>query len=171
KLDKAVFFVELSPAEPSQNGSDAAVFSGSMNYGERPVPLHKSASGGELARLTLAIKVVLLDTFAPCTMIFDEVDSGISGATAAAVGERLARLGSKIQTLVVTHSPQVAAFGREHFKVSKGFDPEKQKTITEVEQLDERCREIEIARIISGDKITDEAMAAARQLIKLGRKQ
>ncbi|MDR1008632.1 MAG: DNA repair protein RecN [Rickettsiales bacterium] len=166
KLEKATVEVRVSEAAASASGVDSAVFVGAANYGQEPGPLHKTASGGELARLVLAIKVVLLSSAPSLTMIFDEVDTGISGATAAAVGERLALLGSKMQTLVVTHSPQVASFGDHHLKVSKSFSEEKGRTITEVAQLDERCRVLEIARIISGDKITDEAVMAAEKLLK-----
>ena len=126
--------------------------------------IHKIASGGELARFTLAIKVVISDSNVISSMIFDEIDTGISGATASAVGERLARLSKSIQTLVITHSPQVASFSNHHFKVEKYYDDEKQATITTVSQLSEKQRIYEIARIISGDKITDEALSAAEKL-------
>jgi DNA repair protein RecN (Recombination protein N) len=169
KLEKATFEVAVREAEDeksySPSGIDAVFFEGSTNAGGRKGYLHKIASGGELARFTLAIKVVILGKDSASSMIFDEVDAGISGATAAAVGERLARLGREMQTLVVTHSPQVAASGNHHLKVSKYYDETKGRTVTTVDQLTEEQRVGEIARIISGDRITDEAMAAARKLL------
>ena len=168
KLEKAVFEVVVAKENDenkfSANGIDSVCFMGSTNFGSTKNYIHKIASGGELARFTLAIKVVISDASIISSMIFDEVDTGISGATAAAVGERLARLSKSIQILVVTHSPQVASFGNHHFKVSKYFDAQKNATITSVEQLSEPQRINEIARIISGDKITSEAISAAEKL-------
>ena len=168
KLEKATFEVvvkkESDENKFSSNGIDTVCFMGSTNFGTTKNYIHKIASGGELARFTLAIKVVISDASIISSMIFDEVDTGISGATAAAVGERLARLSKSIQILVVTHSPQVASFGNHHFKVSKYFDSQKNATITSVEQLSESQRINEIARIISGDKITSEAVSAAEKL-------
>ncbi|MDR3126502.1 MAG: DNA repair protein RecN [Rickettsiales bacterium] len=165
KLDKAVFRVKIEQKAASAGGVDDVCFVGSMNAGAREGLLHKIASGGELARLTLALKVVTMDGNSADTMIFDEVDSGISGATAAAVGERLSRLGSRLQTLVVTHSPQVAACTDQHYKVVKSYDEASGKTVTSVEQLASRGRVLEIARIISSDRITPEAVSAAESLI------
>ena len=168
KLEKATFEVvvkkEVDENKFSANGIDNVCFMGSTNFGATKNYIHKIASGGELARFTLAIKVVISDASIISSMIFDEVDTGISGATASAVGERLARLSKSIQILVVTHSPQVASFGNHHFKVSKYFDEQKNATITSVEQLSEPQRINEIARIISGDKITQEAVSAAEKL-------
>ncbi|MBR4316962.1 MAG: DNA repair protein RecN, partial [Alphaproteobacteria bacterium] len=168
KLEKATFEVvvnkETDENKFSSNGIDTVCFMGSTNFGTTKNYIHKIASGGELARFTLAIKVVISDASIISSMIFDEVDTGISGATAAAVGERLARLSKSIQILVVTHSPQVASFGNHHFKVSKYFDADKNTTVTSVEQLSEPQRVNEIARIISGDKITPEAISAAEKL-------
>ncbi|MBR1544825.1 MAG: DNA repair protein RecN, partial [Alphaproteobacteria bacterium] len=168
KLEKATFEVVVSKETDenkfSANGINSVCFMGSTNFGGVKNYIHKIASGGELARFTLAIKVVISDASIISSMIFDEVDTGISGATASAVGERLARLSRAIQILVVTHSPQVASFGNHHFKVSKYFDAQKNATITSVEQLSEPQRVNEIARIISGDKITPEAVCAAEKL-------
>ena len=168
KLEKATFEVVVEKEKDenkfSSNGINTVCFMGSTNFGTTKNYIHKIASGGELARFTLAIKVVISDASIISSMIFDEVDTGISGATAAAVGERLARLSKSIQILVVTHSPQVASFGNHHFKVSKYFDAQKNATITSVEQLSEPQRVNEIARIISGDKITPEAISAAEKL-------
>ncbi|MCL2439219.1 MAG: DNA repair protein RecN [Alphaproteobacteria bacterium] len=166
KLAAATFTVDISPAKPSARGIDSAAFTGATNFGGKPAPLAKIASGGEMSRFMLALKVVLLVSSYPITMIFDEVDTGISGATSNAVGERLSKLGTKMQTLVITHSPQVASFGDSHFKVIKTADTENKKTITEVMHLDAKTRVREIARIISNEKITAEALAAAEKLLK-----
>jgi DNA repair protein RecN (Recombination protein N) len=126
-------------------------------------PLAKIASGGELARFMLALKVVLAGTQARTTLIFDEVDAGISGATANAVGERLARLAKAVQVLVVTHAPQVAARGNAHWRVAKAS--RSGQTTTKVERLTEAARREEIARMLAGDRVTDEARAAADSLL------
>lgn len=168
KLEKATFETNIETITKEEdfgpNGIDEIAFMGSTNYGSNKNYLNKIASGGELARFTLAIKVVISDETSTSTMIFDEVDTGISGATASAVGERLSKLSKHIQTLVITHSPQVASFGNHHFKVEKHYDEEKEKTITTVNQLNEQERIEEIARIISGDKITMEAIEASKKL-------
>ena len=135
----------------------------SANAGEEPKPLNKIASGGELARFMLALKVNLGQAGAIETMIFDEVDTGIGGATAQAVGEKLAQLGANKQVLVVTHSPQVAAFGAHHFKVEK-FNADGATTTT-VRLLSVTEKQEEIARMLSGEIISDEARAAAKVLI------
>ncbi len=109
----------LAESAWNENGIDAVTFTVSTNPNSPQGPLNKIASGGELARFMLALKVNLADAGANLTMIFDEVDSGVGGATAQAVGERLARLASTVQVLIVTHSPQVAACGNHHFKVEK----------------------------------------------------
>ena len=164
KLAKALFEVQLDPAEEGASGLDKAQFVGATNAGAKSGLIHKIASGGELARFTLAIKAVISGGNEIGTMIFDEVDSGISGATASAVGERLVRLGQAVQTLVVTHSPQVAAKGAAHFRVTKAYDEAAKLTRTTLAKLNKDERVNEVARIISGDKITKEAIAAARQL-------
>ena len=127
-------------------------------------PLHRAASGGELARLMLALRVVLADAGASHTFVFDEIDTGISGATASAVGSRLNRLAATSQALVITHSAQVAGFADKHFKISK--HSENNKTITNVTEITDDARINEIARIISGAEITPESVATARTLIK-----
>jgi DNA repair protein RecN (Recombination protein N) len=130
--------------------------------------LARIASGGELARFTLALKVALSETNSVSTLVFDEVDSGIGGATAAAVGERLEQLADRVQVLVVTHSPQVAARGAAHWRVAKVAN--KTRTATTVDKLADEARREEIARMLAGAKITDEARAAADSLIAGGRK-
>jgi len=120
-------------------------------------------SGGELARLMLALKVILGSSSQIETMVFDEVDTGIGGATAQAVGSKLAKLGETVQVLVVTHSPQVASCGLEHYKVEKLFADE--VTTTTLRKLNKSERQEEIARMLAGEKISAEARAAAKVLI------
>ncbi len=166
KMDKAQFKTQIVVKEENkwnENGSDDVCFLVSTNVGTPLGNLSKIASGGELARFMLALKVNLGKIGAVETMIFDEVDTGIGGATAQAVGEKLAKLGAVKQVMVVTHSPQVAAFGRNHFKVEKtsadGI------TTTTVRLLSAAEKREEIARMLSGEKISDEARAAAQVLI------
>ena len=141
-------------------------FEAATNPGQPPGPLNKIASGGELSRFMLALKVVLAKADPVPTLVFDEVDSGIGGATADAVGERLARLARDAQILVVTHSPQVAARAAQQMRVSKAAA--KDTTVTRVESLAAAERREEIARMLSGAAVTDEARAAAGRLIDAG---
>ncbi len=167
KLEKAEFTIAIKEKEESQwdgKGLSDISFLISTNPGSAPAPLHKIASGGELARFMLAVKVVLNDEFAVPIMIFDEVDTGISGATADAVGRRLARLGQKQQVLLVTHSPQVAACADHHLQVSKNSSAE--STTTSLLTLKDEDRIEEIARLLSGESITGEARNAAISLLK-----
>lgn len=167
KLEKAVFQTTLTPLEEarfSAHGTDRVAFQGTMNPGAPLSPLAKVASGGELSRLMLALKVVLSRANPVPTLIFDEVDSGIGGAVATAVGERLGRLSNELQILVVTHSPQVAAIGSHHWRVQKLAT--KAGNVTNVEALSKESRREEIARMLSGAKVTDEARAAADQLLR-----
>jgi len=166
KLEKAAFRTQVAPkpdAHWNATGIDQVAFEVTTNPGVPPGPLAKIASGGELARFMLALKVVLAGTQALSTLIFDEVDAGISGATANAVGERLARLAKTVQVLVVTHAPQVAARGAAHWRVSKSTRGG--HTASKVEQLSATARREEIARMLAGEKITDEARAAAESLL------
>jgi DNA repair protein RecN (Recombination protein N) len=169
KLDKARFATRLerlSEAEWGEHGLDRIVFEVSTNPGMPPGSLGRIASGGELSRLLLALKVVLAASSPVPTLVFDEVDSGVGGATAAAVGERLARLGTDLQVLVVTHSPQVAARARQHWRVDKiAAGKGNGKVVTRVAELDSDGRREEIARMLSGATITDEARAAADRLM------
>ena len=135
----------------------------STNPGAPPGPIEKIASGGERARFLLALKVCLSRSKAVPSLIFDEVDEGVGGAVADAVGERLARLAEGVQVLVVTHSPQVAARGERHIRVLK--QSAKNSARAEVETLDGEARLEEIARMLSGAQVTDEARAAAQSLI------
>jgi DNA repair protein RecN (Recombination protein N) len=166
KLDRARFATEIAAlpeAEWGETGADHIAFAVSTNPGQPLGPLAKIASGGELARFMLALKVVLARASAVAVLVFDEVDSGIGGATADAVGERLARLAESHQVLVVTHSPQVAARGAQHWRVRKVVKGE--TVTTEVVALDKAGRREEIARMLSGAEITAEARAAAARLI------
>ncbi|HVH78863.1 MAG TPA: DNA repair protein RecN, partial [Stellaceae bacterium] len=166
RLDKARFRTVLTPlpeAEWSGHGSERVHFEVATNPGAPFGPLARIASGGELSRFLLALKLVLAGVSSVPTLIFDEVDSGIGGAVAAAVGERLQRLGASLQVLVVTHSPQVAARGAHHWRVAK-LDAQR-SAVTRVEELDPDTRQEEIARMLSGSTITAEARAAAASLI------
>lgn len=166
KMAKARFVtkIEVKPENAwSENGVDDVCFLVTTNQGQPLGALNKIASGGELARFMLAIKVNLAQTSQIETMIFDEVDTGVGGATAQAVGEKLAKLGQKAQVLVVTHSPQVAAQSRHHFKVEKNTVDN--LTTTTVRQLNDFEKQEEIARMLSGEQISDEARAAAKVLI------
>ena len=164
KLGSADFDVEFSDASASSHGTDDITFMIKTNPGSPFAPLHRAASGGELARLMLAMRVVLAGTNDMHTFVFDEVDTGISGATASAVGSRLNRLANANQALVITHSAQVAGFADKHFKISKSVTND--KTITSVHEMSDEDRLNEVARIISGDKITPESITMAKTLIK-----
>ena len=163
KMDRAIFTVALEEAAPGPEGRDAVTFTVATNPGAPAGPLGKIASGGELSRFLLALKVCLAGGGSGLTMIFDEIDRGVGGATADAVGRRLRALAEGGQVLVVTHSPQVAARGAHHWRVEKAVEGD--ITLSRVVALAEADRVDEIARMLSGDTITDEARAAARALI------
>lgn len=164
KLANADFMVEFSQITPSANGTDDITFMIKTNPGMPFAPLHKSASGGELARLMLALRVVLASGDGTHTFVFDEIDTGISGATASAVGDRLNRLATGAQALVITHSAQVAGFADHHFKIEKNSVND--ITTTTVREITSTDRLNEIARIISGAEITPESLATAKTLMK-----
>jgi DNA repair protein RecN (Recombination protein N) len=169
RLEKARFFAEITRLpEPDwgANGADAVRFLISTNPGAPPGPLGKIASGGELSRLMLALKVVFSAASPVPTLVFDEVDSGIGGATAAAVGDRLARVAEGVQVLVVTHSPQVAARGAAHLVVAKSAT--NARTETTVRALSAPERREEIARMLAGETVTKAARAAAASLLAVG---
>jgi DNA repair protein RecN (Recombination protein N) len=166
KLDRARLVIDITARDENAwgaDGQDRVSFLVATNPGQTPGALAKIASGGELSRLMLALKVVLSRGSPVPTLIFDEVDSGIGGATAAAVGERLARVADRVQVLVVTHSPQVAARGARHFRVAKQVKG--QRAETRVEILDQAERYEELARMLAGEKVTEAARAAARSLL------
>ena len=167
RLEKARFFAEVSALAEAgwgANGADQVRFLIATNPGQDPGPLARVASGGELSRLMLAMKVVLSAGSAVPTLVFDEVDAGIGGATAAAVGERLARVAEAVQVLVVTHSPQVAARGTAHLRVAKAAF--RDRTATTVDHLSPDARREEIARMLAGETISDAARAAADDLLR-----
>jgi DNA repair protein RecN (Recombination protein N) len=166
KLERARFVVALAPLdEPAwgPTGADGVRFLIATNPGQTPGPLAKVASGGELSRLMLALKVVLAGGSSVPTLVFDEVDSGVGGATAAAVGERLARVAERVQVMLVTHSPQVAARGAAHLRVAKSVNDGRAET--RVERLDGPERREEIARMLAGEIVTEAARAAADSLM------
>ena len=166
KLEKAKFstsITELPESEWGPQGMDRIVFTASTNPGAPPGPIQKIASGGEISRFLLALKVVLAESGGNQTLVFDEVDSGVGGATAAAVGSRLNRLAQHRQVLVVTHSPQVAALGETHWQVKKS--EASSGVSTAVSALGQNERLEEIARMLSGAKVTEEARAAASRLL------
>ncbi len=166
KLDRARFTTQLTALDDQDwgaEGGESVSFLVATNPGSAPGTLGKIASGGELSRFLLALKLVLARLSSVPTIVFDEVDSGIGGAVAAAVGERLQRLGRELQVLVVTHSPQVAARGENHWRVAKEVRGE--VTVTRVEALAPEQRQEEIARMLSGAEVTIEARAAADRLL------
>ena len=167
RLGAAVFTTQvelLAEDEWGEAGSDRVAFRVSTNPGAPEGPLARISSGGEVARFMLALKVVLARADPVPTIIFDEVDHGVGGAVAAAIGLRLARLAEDFQVLVVTHSPQVAARGAHHWQVSKATA--KAGVLTSVDALSETARREEIARMLSGTRITDEARSAADRLLQ-----
>jgi DNA repair protein RecN (Recombination protein N) len=164
KLDSARFRTAIALAEPGPAGTDRVEFEVSTNPGAPFGPLTRIASGGELSRFILALKVALAEAGTAGTMIFDEIDRGVGGAVASAIGERLARLAKRSQVLVVTHSPQVAARAAHHFRIEKSHGPE--GTRTTVRHLDGDERREEIARMLSGAAVTDEARAQAARLLE-----
>ncbi|PZU47744.1 MAG: DNA repair protein RecN [Sphingomonas sp.] len=159
KLDAARFRTVLVPAALGATGADQVTFEIATNAGTDFGPLTKIASGGELSRFILALKVALASTGTAGTLIFDEIDRGVGGATASAIGSRLARVAEGAQVLVVTHSPQVAAEGAHHLRISKASGA------TTVEPLDMDARTDEVARMLSGAEVTAEARAAAEKLL------
>ncbi len=166
RLDRARFVVDLQRLDPARwgaSGADQVRFLIATNPGQAPGALDRIASGGELSRLMLALKVALAGGGTVPTLVFDEVDSGVGGATAAAVGERLARVADGVQVLVVTHSPQVAARGTAHLQVLKHATAGRAET--QVLPLDGPARREEIARMLAGETITEAARAAADSLL------
>jgi DNA repair protein RecN (Recombination protein N) len=162
KLGHARFRVALEtlPDESgTAHGLEKIAFEVATVEGAPFGPLTRIASGGELARFSLALKVALAETAPPSAMVFDEVDRGVGGAVADAVGERLQRLAETTQVLLVTHSPQVAARAARHFRISRVGDK------TRIVALEDEARLEEIARMLSGAQVTDEARAAAKRLV------
>jgi DNA repair protein RecN (Recombination protein N) len=168
KLERAKFSTQLTSDMTSAgpHGIDRVEFWVQTNPGTKPGPLMKVASGGELARFLLALKVVLADRGSAPTLIFDEIDTGVGGAVADAIGMRLARLAGRVQVVTVTHAPQVAARAGKHFVISKGALDKGKRVATRVVEVDAEHRREEIARMLAGAEITKEARAAAEQLIR-----
>ena len=168
KLERAKFSTQIDSdaAAAGPNGIDRVEFWVQTNPGSRPGPLMKVASGGELARFLLALKVVLADRGSAPTLVFDEIDTGVGGAVADAIGMRLAKLARGVQVLAVTHAPQVAARADRHYLISKDALEKGKRVATRVIELAAERRREEIARMLAGAEITNEARAAAERLIK-----
>ncbi len=166
-MERTVFRVEIAPANWSETGADRVDFLVSPNLGEVPRPLEKAASGGEISRLALALKTCLAapKTGTVRTLVFDEVDTGVGGSAAEGIGRRLKKLSAANQVLCVTHLPQIASFADHHYRVEK--QEAKGRTVAMVEELDSTARTREIGRMLSGQKLTPEALKHAEQLIRL----
>ena len=166
KLERAEFIVDMTsePDSRMEEGIDQVEFWVRTNPGTRPGPMMKVASGGELSRFLLALKVALADRGSAPTLVFDEIDTGVGGAVADAIGQRLARLAKRVQVLSVTHAPQVAARAATHFLISKSGGAD--RVATGIVAMDAGARQEEIARMLAGATITDEARAAAERLLR-----
>jgi DNA repair protein RecN (Recombination protein N) len=166
KLERAEFIVEIASdaANRAGEGIDQIEFWVRTNPGTRPGPMMKVASGGELSRFLLALKVALADRGSAPTLVFDEIDTGVGGAVADAIGQRLARLSQRVQVLSVTHAPQVAARAHTHYLISKSGGAD--RVATGVAEMDRQARQEEIARMLAGATITEEARAAAERLLR-----
>ncbi|GES45258.1 DNA repair protein RecN [Rhizobium dioscoreae] len=168
KLERARFMVEISsdPEAGTAEGIDVVEFHVQTNPGTRPGPITKVASGGELSRFLLALKVALADRGSAPTLVFDEIDTGVGGAVADAIGQRLKRLSDRVQVLSVTHAPQVAARAATHLLISKGPVADgSEKISTRVATMEPKDRTEEIARMLAGASVTEEARAAAKRLL------
>ncbi len=168
KLERARFTAEITTDDTARDeaGIDRVEFWVQTNPGTRPGPMAKIASGGELSRFMLALKVVLAERASAPTLVFDEIDTGVGGAVADAIGQRLARLARNVQVMSVTHAPQVAARAEAHFLIEKRSEAGGERVITQVAALGESERGEEIARMLAGETITEEARAAARRLLQ-----
>jgi DNA repair protein RecN (Recombination protein N) len=170
-MERTRFQVEVTAASWSESGSDAIRFLVSPNLGEEPRLLEKIASGGEISRIALALKTCLVGSAAhagpPRTLVFDEVDAGIGGSAAEGVARRLKKLAGANQVLCVTHLAQIACFADHHYRVEK--TEADGRTVARVEELSSEARTREIGRMLSGQKLTPEALKNAEQLIRVGR--
>jgi DNA repair protein RecN (Recombination protein N) len=166
RLERARFSTNIESVEPGPAGTDRTEFWVQTNPGTRPGPLMKLATGGELARFLLALKVVLAGRGSAPTLVFDEIDTGVGGAVADAIGLRLARLGQRVQALAVTHAPQVAARARHHYLITKDALDNGKRVAARVSELPPDRRREEIARMLAGAEITAEARAAAERLMR-----
>ncbi|WP_273783572.1 DNA repair protein RecN [Bartonella sp. AU15XJBT] len=167
KLEKAEFIVEMQTdvERRSAEGCDRIEYWVRTNPGTRAGPMLSVASGGELSRFLLALKVVLSDRGSAPTLIFDEIDTGVGGAVAAAIGQRLQRLSEHVQVFAITHAPQVASKAHSHFLISKIESDDKGRFVTAIHKMEEHERAEEIARMLAGEQITEEARAAAQKLL------
>src|SRR3982075_4663353 len=168
KLERAKFTtqIESDSQSPGPQGFDRIEFWVQTNPGTKAGPLMKVASGGELSRFLLALKVVLSDRGSAPPLVFDEIDTGVGGAVADAIGQRLARLAAKVQVVCVTHAPQVAARADKHYVISKDTLARGKRVATSVTEVAADRRREEIARMLAGAEITDEARKAAERLIR-----
>jgi DNA repair protein RecN (Recombination protein N) len=166
KLEQARFSTAIAPDAAGPNGIDRVEFFVRTNPGTQPGPLMKVASGGELARFMLALKVVIADRGSAPSLVFDEIDTGVGGAVADAIGVRLARLARRVQVLAVTHAPQVAARANHHYLITKDALGRGRRVATRVAELEPERRREEIARMLAGAEITAEARAAAERLMR-----
>jgi DNA repair protein RecN (Recombination protein N) len=166
KLERAQFTTQIDAEGEGPHGLERVEFWVRTNPGTRPGPLMKVASGGELARFLLALKVVLADRGSAPTLVFDEIDTGVGGAIADAIGVRLARLAAGVQVIAVTHAPQVAARADRHYLIAKDALAKGKRVATRVAELKAERRREEIARMLAGAEITAEARAAAERLIR-----
>jgi DNA repair protein RecN (Recombination protein N) len=167
-MERSRVEIRISSTEWSASGIDTVEFLLSPNVGEEPKPLEKIASGGELSRVALALKTCTASSIRaalPRTLVFDEIDSGVGGGAAEAVGRRLKKLASTSQVLCVTHLAQIAGFADHHYFVEK--HAERGRTVTTIEELNPAARTREIGRMLSGERVTPEALRHAEQLIKL----
>ena len=170
RLERAHFTTNIASdaQNAGPNGFDRVEFWVQTNPGTRPGPMMKVASGGELARFLLALKVVLADRGSAPTLVFDEIDTGVGGAVADAIGVRLSRLGARAQTIAVTHAPQVAARADQHYLIAKDSRDRGRRVATSITALPDPHRREEIARMLAGAEITEEARAAADKLMRAG---
>jgi DNA repair protein RecN (Recombination protein N) len=169
-MERAVFRIQLEPAAWSETGADRVVFLVSANVGEEPKPMERIASGGELSRITLALKTCLVDSTPAAilrTLVFDEIDTGIGGRAAEGVARRLKKLAAQNQVLCVTHLPQIASFADHHYRVGK-FE-RAGRTVAEISELPPADSAEEIGRMLSGQKLTPEALRNAEELIRAAR--
>jgi DNA repair protein RecN (Recombination protein N) len=168
KLDQALFStaIKTAPDAPGPDGIDRVEFWVCTNPGTQPGPLMKVASGGELSRFMLALKVVIADRGSAPSLVFDEIDTGVGGAVADAIGARLARLAGRVQVLAVTHAPQVAARAEHHYLITKDALAKGKRLATRIAELAADLRREEIARMLAGAEITAEARAAAERLMQ-----
>jgi DNA repair protein RecN (Recombination protein N) len=164
ELPYAIFDVELSKVPVSSTGRDAVVFKFSST-GRNAVDVAKCASGGEMSRIMLALKAMMARYANMPTMIFDEIDTGVSGSVADRMGSVICEMGSFMQVFAITHLPQVAAKGTAHYLVSKDIDPQTSKAVSTIVRLSDSERVMEVARMLSGSVLTDAAIANAKSLL------